>query len=142
MIDPRLLEHWESEWNHSDEFWCMLGATGEVVMANSHFKEWFEINFDLSLIGVHPGHTMNNEPFDYKSREWQTVHRVSRMVRTPTREDIKLVFDGDEYIGAMAKVFYKDDNIRDLDMELAQSRLDNFHGVTRIQPSNVVNLFA
>ena len=144
MIDSRLRILWDSKWNHSDEFWCAIGACGTIVMGNSAFKEWFEISFNKPLIGIKPGHSMNNEPFDYKSDKWQVVHRISRMVRTATREDIKLNFDGGEYIGALVKLTYKDESICGIDADHAQDILDKHNGASTRLPedaTNVVSLF-
>ena len=142
MIDSRLRTEWNKEWNHSDEFWCCLDSSGIIVMANSSFKEWFEVSFNQSIIGIHPGSNMgNNSNFNYQSTDWQVVHRTSRMVRTPTREDIKLVYCGKEYVGALVKLTYKDKSISALDLDAAQDLLDNHNGASTKQPTNVVNLF-
>jgi hypothetical protein len=128
-VDTRLKAQWKSEWNHSDEFWCLLNSTGEVVVANSAFKEWFEINFDTPLLGITPGNSLQINSLEMHG-DWQVVYKNSIMIRTQTRNDVKLIWSGGTYIGAIVKVTYTNQAILGIDEDLAQLRLDAHNGVT------------
>jgi len=43
---------WPSFLNHSNEFWCLLDDRKIVIVANSAFKQFVELNYGSPLVGT------------------------------------------------------------------------------------------
>ena len=127
-IHKRLLDQWQREWNYSEEFWCITSMEGVTLMANSSFKEWFEICFGISLVG-HNSRTKLHEKDLQWHEDWQVFYRHAPITNTLTRNDMKLVRDDGEFIGLISKVTYCDLSDTEINLDLAQKRLNHYYGV-------------